>query len=77
MINILLRSFSKSNILARSNVFEKMFQQDTVEDLKNKFDLKDIEPDVFEVLLKYIYTGQVKILSHMVPKLLDAAFDVG
>ena len=77
MINILLRTFYKCNILARSVVFEKMFQQDTVEDLKNKFDLKDIEPDVFEVLLKYIYTGQVKILNHMVPDLLDAAFKVG
>ena len=54
-----------------------MFQQDMVKNLKNKVDLKDIEPAVFEVLLKYIYTGQVKILNHMVPDLLDSAFKVG
>ena len=64
------------HISASSIVFEKMFQQDITETSKNKVDLKDIEPDVFEELLNYIYTGKVTKLENMAADLLDAAFKV-
>ena len=53
-----------------------MFQQNMTENLKNRVDLKDIEPEVFEELLKYIYTGIVTKLQNMASDLLDAAFKV-
>ena len=74
---ILIQEFNNfSQNLARSVVFEKMFQHDMKENLKNKVDLNDIVPEVFEELLKYIYTGKVSNLQQMAPYLLDAAFKV-
>jgi len=48
------------NILGiRSPVFEKMFAHDTVENRESKVIIDDIEPDIMQVLLRYMYTGDL------------------
>ena len=50
------------NILAtRSPVFSAMFQHPSKEKMTGIVDVADIEPDVFNELLRYIYTGEVPI----------------
>jgi speckle-type POZ protein len=52
------------NILAtRSEVFAAMFQHPTKEQLTNQIKIEDIEPDVFQELLRFIYTGRLSITS--------------
>jgi len=47
-----------ANILvARSPVFRAMFKYDTAEAQKKEIEMTDIEPDVAEAMLNYIYTG--------------------
>ena len=44
---------------ARSPVFARMFQNNMKENKENSVDITDIKSGVFEVGLKYIYTGRV------------------
>ena len=46
---------------ARSEVFAAMFQHPTKENLTNQIKIEDIEPDVFQELLRFIYTGRVQV----------------
>ena len=46
---------------ARSEVFAAMFQHPMEENLTNKIKIDDIEPDVFQELLRFIYTGRVQV----------------
>lgn len=46
-------------LAARSSFFAKMFATDMKEAVMLKAELKEIEPDTFEELLKYIYTGVI------------------
>jgi speckle-type POZ protein len=46
-------------LAARSEVFASMFQHPTKENLTNQIKIEDIEPDVFQELLRFIYTGRV------------------
>jgi len=47
-----------TNILAaRSPVFQAMFQHDTAEARNKVVEMTDVEPDVAEEMLQYIYTG--------------------
>ncbi len=48
------------NILAtKSKVFAAMFQNPTEEQSTNEIKVEDIEPEVFQELLRFIYTGRV------------------
>ena len=50
----------KAILAARSPVFAAMFQHSTTrENLTNIVDVPDIDPNVFNVMLRYMYTGQV------------------
>jgi speckle-type POZ protein len=51
----------KSILSARSEVFAAMFQHPTKENLTNQIEIEDIEPDVFQELLRFIYTGRVQV----------------
>ena len=46
---------------ARSPVFAVMFKHPSKEKLAGIVNVPDIEPDVFKVLLRYIYIGQVPL----------------
>ena len=43
--------------MCRSPVFRAMFQHDTAEAQKKEVEMTDVEPDVAERMLDYIYTG--------------------
>lgn len=49
----------KAILSARSPVFAAMFQHQTKENVTGSVDVHDIEPEVFNIMLRYIYTGQV------------------
>ena len=51
----------KSILSARSDVFTAMFQHPTKENLTNQIKIEDIEPDVFQEMLRFIYTGRVQV----------------
>jgi speckle-type POZ protein len=49
----------KNILAARSQYFAAMFEHPTKEQSTNQVNIEDIEPDVFEELLRFIYTGRV------------------
>ena len=51
----------KSILSVRSEVFAAMFQHPSKEKLTNQIKIEDIEPDVFQELLRFIYTGRVQV----------------
>lgn len=53
----------KAILIARSPVFAAMFSHPTKELLENRATLHDIEANVFEDLLKHIYSGKVSNLE--------------
>jgi speckle-type POZ protein len=64
------------NILAmRSPVFAAMFQHPTKELLSGEVEVEDVDPDVFQEVLRYLYTGLTRsaALDVMAPALLAAA----
>ena len=64
------------NILAmRSPVFAAMFRHPTKEMQTNQGEVKDVDPDVFQEVLRFIYTGKTQstALNKMAPGLLAAA----
>jgi speckle-type POZ protein len=64
------------NILSmRSPVFAAMFQHPTKEMLSGNVEVEDINPDVFQELLRYLYTGLTRstALDVTAPELLAAA----
>ena len=63
----------KNILSARSSVFEAMFSHDLSETRQNRVTIEDVSVDVFEVLLKYIYTGQVELDETFAADLLVAA----
>jgi speckle-type POZ protein len=58
VINVGGREFqAHKNILAtRSKVFSAMFEHQTTEKLSNNVVIEDIDPDVFQELISYIFT---------------------
>ena len=48
-------------LAARSKVFEAMFKHSTKENVTNQIEIEDIKPEVFQELLRFIYTGRVSI----------------
>ncbi|XP_046654672.1 speckle-type POZ protein-like [Daphnia pulicaria] len=60
-INVRGRQFKahKSILATRSQYFAAMFEHPTKENLTNQVEIEDVEPDVFQEILRYIYTGKV------------------
>ena len=56
-----------------SPVFEAMFQEGYKEHEDNYVNIEDMDSDVFEVFLRYLYSGQVDKLEEMFTVLLAAA----
>lgn len=50
-------------LCARSPVFAKMFEHDMKENAMNRVDITDIEPEILEELLVYIYTDESPLLE--------------
>uniref|UniRef100_A0A8D8DND2 Speckle-type POZ protein n=2 Tax=Culex pipiens TaxID=7175 RepID=A0A8D8DND2_CULPI len=63
----------KAILTARSPVFAAMFGHNMQESKENRVTIDDIEPRVFQQVLRFIYTGVVKNLDHMACELLAAA----
>ena len=63
----------KTILSARSPVFAAMFQHNMKEASLNRVDVVDIEPDIFQALLRFIYTDQVDLTSENSEDLLSAA----
>ncbi len=74
MLNVGGRSFDahKAILSSTSKVFAAMFVNETTEKLSNHVDIQDIHPDVFQEVLRFIYTGRVP-LEKMTASLLAAA----
>ncbi|XP_054164954.1 speckle-type POZ protein B-like [Oppia nitens] len=64
---------SKLLLSLRSEVFEKMFTTDCIEKNNNEVVIDDIESDVFDQFLNYLYTGKCNKLDEMIDKLLYVA----
>ena len=52
-----------------SPVFSRMFSSEMKENIRNQVEMTETDPDVFNEMLRYIYTGKVEDLS-------DVAFDL-
>ncbi|KAH9399419.1 hypothetical protein TYRP_017831 [Tyrophagus putrescentiae] len=63
----------KAILSARSDVFAAMFNAKYVENLTNKVVIDDIEPNIFQELLNYIYYGQVSMDLQNVDNIFKAA----
>lgn len=63
----------KAILSARSPVFAAMFGQAMLESQQNRVTIDDIDPKVFQEVLRFIYTGTVKELEQMPGELLAAA----
>ena len=75
--NICGREFRAHKIIlaTRSEVFAAMFKHPTKENSNNQVKIEDIEPEVFDQLLRFIYTGRVSTatMESMVANLFIAA----
>jgi len=60
-------------LAARSPVFHVMFQSDLIEKRTNTLEIQDIEPDVFQEVLHFIYTDNVEKLDELASALVAAA----
>ena len=62
------------NILSqRSPVFSAMFDNDLEEAQKNVVNITDVKADVFEVLLRYVYCGEIEGIENYAMELLEVA----
>jgi speckle-type POZ protein len=61
--NIGGREFPAHKVIlsTRSQYFAAMFEHPTKENSTNQVNIEDIEPDVFQELLRFIYTGRVPL----------------
>lgn len=48
-------------LIHRSPVFQAMFRNDMLEKSSNTINIEDIDPEAFEVFLRFLYTGQASI----------------
>ena len=63
----------KAILASRSPVFAAMFQHDLKETKQGYVAITDLELDILEEMLKFIYTGKVENLDTMADSLLAAA----
>jgi speckle-type POZ protein len=61
ILNIRGREFPAHKLIlaTRSEVFAAMFKHPTKENCNNQVKIEDIEPEVFQEVLRFIYTGRV------------------
>ncbi|XP_036109481.1 speckle-type POZ protein-like isoform X3 [Molossus molossus] len=59
--------------LARSPVFNAMFEHEMEESKKNRVEINDVDPEVFKEMMRFIYTGKAPNLDRMADNLLAAA----
>ncbi|XP_057319521.1 speckle-type POZ protein B-like [Microplitis mediator] len=60
-------------LMARSPVLAAMFSHDMIEKKENKISIPDITPEIFERVLKYIYTDEVTDVGAYAESLLESA----
>jgi speckle-type POZ protein len=76
-VNVRGRKFKahKSILAARSKFFAAMFEHPTKENLTNQIEVEDVEPDVFQGILRFIYTGRLSesTMGKMSVRILAAA----
>ena len=65
----------KNVLSARSSVFSAMFKYRMAENVNNTVDITDINHDVFEEVLRYIYTGTTSSLTDEIAMELMVAAD--
>ena len=63
----------KNILAARSPVFAAMFEHECKETEESCVDIVDVDLDVFQELLRYIYTGKVDVLKQYAAELLIAS----
>lgn len=63
----------KSILLARSPVFAAMLNCEMKENVTSRVDIQDISPDIFQALLRFIYTDRVDLTKTDAKGLLIAA----
>ncbi|XP_001602264.2 speckle-type POZ protein-like isoform X1 [Nasonia vitripennis] len=63
----------KALLSARSRVFAAMFEHDMKEKQQSEVRILDIEKEVLEELIRFLYTGRVKEIDTIAPGLLAAA----
>ncbi|XP_065209105.1 speckle-type POZ protein-like isoform X2 [Planococcus citri] len=63
----------KAILAIRSSVFDAMFRNDLQGSNKNRIVINDIEEEIFEEMLHYIYTGKTKNLDELAFELLPVA----
>ena len=68
---------NKSVLSVRSPVFERMFSENFREHEENIVRITDIDADIMEALLDFIYTAEVANLKELAPDLLLAADKYG
>lgn len=59
--------------LARSPVFNAMFEHEMEECTKNRVEINDLDPEVFKEMMRFVYTGKAPNLDKMADNLLAAA----
>nr|XP_021505894.1 speckle-type POZ protein-like isoform X1 [Meriones unguiculatus] len=59
--------------LARSPVFNAMFEHEMEEYTKNRVEINDLDPEVFKEMMRFVYTGKAPNLDKMADDLLAAA----
>ena len=59
--------------MARSQVFAAMFEHDMEEAKHNRVEVKDVDSEVMDQMLRFIYTGKAPDLERMAAELLAAA----
>ncbi|KAL5510530.1 hypothetical protein EMCRGX_G006090 [Ephydatia muelleri] len=63
----------KERPVARSPVFSAMFEHEMEESRKNHVEISDLDQEVMQEMLAYIYTGKAPNLKKMADSLLSAA----
>ncbi|KAL5510518.1 hypothetical protein EMCRGX_G006078 [Ephydatia muelleri] len=63
----------KAVLAARSPVFSAMFEHEMEESRKNRVEISDLDQEVMQEMLAYIYTGKAPNLKKMADSLLSAA----
>ncbi len=70
-------SAHKAILTARSKVFAAMFDNQMRENNENKVEVPDIKPEVLELILRYIYTGNVTEMNQIGDELMTVANKFG
>jgi len=63
----------KAILAARSVVFSAMFESQMLEGLSNRVQIEDVDPDVMNEVLRFIYTGKTNSIEKMADLLLAAS----